>query len=191
MLNSNPKIWILWILLNFFFFCRAIYILSWWYVPCTSGECVNWNRCTYSVCMCLLGHFSRVWLLATLWTVACQAPRAWGFSRQGHWSGLPHSPPGGLPNTGIEPASLMSPALARRFFTTRPLFYKYQLNHGSDIMSSSPVSLRSLLCLVLSMSELNMLKNWAVFVKLSLCLVLSLLHDFKALLSTEYTFLIS
>ena len=27
-------------------------------------------------------------------------------------------PPGDLPNPGIEPRSLMSPALARRFFTT-------------------------------------------------------------------------
>ena len=72
-----------------------------------------------------------------------------------------------------------------------PLFYKCQLNHGSEIMSRSPVSLLSLLCLVLSISELKMLKNLAVFVKLSLCLVLSLLPDFKALLSIEYKFLIA
>ena len=41
-----------------------------------------------------------------------------GFSRQEHWSGLPCPPPGHLPDTGIEPMSLMSPALAGRFFTT-------------------------------------------------------------------------
>ena len=29
-----------------------------------------------------------------------------------------HDPPGDLPNPGIEPTSLMSPALAGRFFTT-------------------------------------------------------------------------
>ena len=34
------------------------------------------------------------------------------------WSGLPFLPPGDLPNPEIEPASLMSPALASRFFTT-------------------------------------------------------------------------
>ena len=34
------------------------------------------------------------------------------------WSGLPFPPPRGLPNPGIEPASLTSPALASRFFTT-------------------------------------------------------------------------
>ena len=29
-----------------------------------------------------------------------------GFSRQGHWSGLPFSSPGDLPDPGIEPGSL-------------------------------------------------------------------------------------
>ena len=33
-------------------------------------------------------------------------------------SGLPCPPPGDLPNPRIEPASLISPALAGRFFTT-------------------------------------------------------------------------
>ena len=32
---------------------------------------------------------SRVWLLATPWTVAYQAPLSMGFSRQEHWSGVP------------------------------------------------------------------------------------------------------
>ena len=41
------------------------------------------------------------------------------FSRQEYGSGLPFPPPGNLPNQGIEPASLVSPALAGRFFTTR------------------------------------------------------------------------
>ena len=33
---------------------------------------------------------SRVWLFATLWTVAYQAPPSMGFSRQEYWSGLPY-----------------------------------------------------------------------------------------------------
>ena len=41
-----------------------------------------------------------------------------GFSRQEYWSGLPCPPPGDLPNPGIKPASLMSPALAGGLFTT-------------------------------------------------------------------------
>ena len=32
---------------------------------------------------------SRVWLLATLWTAAYQAPLSMGFSKQEYWSGLP------------------------------------------------------------------------------------------------------
>ena len=39
------------------------------------------------------------------------------FSRQEYWSGLPCTPPGDLPDPGIEPVSLISPALAGRFFT--------------------------------------------------------------------------
>ena len=42
----------------------------------------------------------------------------WRFSRQEYWSRLPRPPPGDLPHPGIEPSSLMSPALAGRFFTT-------------------------------------------------------------------------
>ena len=33
--------------------------------------------------------FSRVWLFATPWTAAYQAPLPMGFSRQEYWSGLP------------------------------------------------------------------------------------------------------
>ena len=39
------------------------------------------------------------------WTIACQAPRAMGFSRQEYWSGLPFPSPGDLPNPGTEPPS--------------------------------------------------------------------------------------
>ena len=67
----------------------------------------------------LLSRFSYVWLLVTLWTVACQDPLSTGFSRQEYWSGgLPFPTPWDLPNPGIEPASLMCPALAARFFMT-------------------------------------------------------------------------
>ena len=53
----------------------------------------------------------------TPWTVTHQAPLSRGFSRQEHWSGLPRPSPGDLPNPGIKPTSLMSPALAVRFYT--------------------------------------------------------------------------
>ena len=47
-----------------------------------------------------------------------QAPLSMQFSRQVYWSGLQCPPPGDLSYPGIELASLMSPALAGRLFTT-------------------------------------------------------------------------
>ena len=70
---------------------------------------------------CMQNLFSHVWLFATLWTVAHQAPLSMGFSRQEYWSGLSCPPPGDLPDSGIKPKPLMSPALASRFFTTNHL----------------------------------------------------------------------
>ena len=94
---------------------------------------------------------SHVWLFATTWTAAYQAPSSMGFSRQEYWSAvplpwepvdfslqtplsmgfsrqeywswLPCPSPGDLPNPGIEPMSFMSPALAGvlLIFITRTL----------------------------------------------------------------------
>ena len=61
---------------------------------------------------------SHVQLFVMPWSVARQAPLSMGFSRQEYLSRLPCPPPGGLPDPGIELESLMSPALAGRFFTT-------------------------------------------------------------------------
>ena len=66
------------------------------------------------LCACMLSCFSRVQLLATLWTVARQAPPSMGFSRLEYRSGLPCPSPGDLPDPGIEPKLFMSPALAGR-----------------------------------------------------------------------------
>ena len=41
----------------------------------------------------------------TSWTLAHQVPLSMGFSRQEYCSGLPYSPLGDLPNSGIEPRS--------------------------------------------------------------------------------------
>ena len=40
-----------------------------------------------------------------------------GFSRKEYWSGLPCPPPRDLPDPGIKPTPLISPALAGGFFT--------------------------------------------------------------------------
>ena len=70
-------------------------------------------------CACVLSHFSHVQLFATSWTVALQAPLSMGFSRQEFWSGLLCPAPGesSWPRDQIC-VSYVSPALARRFFTT-------------------------------------------------------------------------
>ena len=55
--------------------------------------------------------------LATLRTVARQAPLSMGLPRQEYWSGLSFPSPGDLLDPGIE---LVFPALAGGFFTTEP-----------------------------------------------------------------------
>ena len=59
-------------------------------------------------------------VFVTPWTVAHQAPLSMGFSRQEYWSGLPFPTLGDLSDPGIQPVSLVSPALAGGFFTTEP-----------------------------------------------------------------------
>ena len=70
--------------------------------------------------MCLYVHAESLQscLFATPWTAAHQAPLSMGFSRQEYRSGLPCPFPGDLPDPGIKPVSLMSPALAGSLFTT-------------------------------------------------------------------------
>ena len=69
----------------------------------------------FSMCHAVPSHFSHVWLLVTLWTVACQAPLSMGFSKQEYWSGLSCPPPGDIPDPGIKATSS---AMAGRFCTT-------------------------------------------------------------------------
>ena len=45
------------------------------------------------LCYAMLSHLSRVRLCATLEMAAHKAPPSLGFSRQGHWSGLPFPSP--------------------------------------------------------------------------------------------------
>ena len=54
----------------------------------------------------------------TPWTVVHQAPLCMRLSRQEYWRRLLLPTPKDLPNPGIEPVPLVSPALAGRFFTT-------------------------------------------------------------------------
>ena len=73
---------------------------------------------------------SRVQLFAIPWTTAHQAPLSMEFSRQEYWSRLPFSILGDLPDPETELTSLVSPALASRFFMTvtpeKPQFMVYR-----------------------------------------------------------------
>ena len=91
------------------------------------------------MCAKLLSHIP---LFVTPWTVVHQAPLSMEFSRQECWSGLACLPPGDLPNLGIEPASLMSPELAGRFFTTSATL-------GAPVMANTDIIINAyyvLLC---------------------------------------------
>ena len=79
-------------------------------VACVAFACPE--RC------CVRSHSSHMRHFATPWTVAHQAALSVGFSSQEYWSGVLLLPPGALPDSGIEPRSLSSPALAGGFFPT-------------------------------------------------------------------------
>ena len=89
-----------------------------------------------SLQVCMLNLFSRAWLCVTFCTLALQVPLSMAFARHEYWRGLPRSPPGGLPLPGIEPMSLMSPALAGGFFTTSTTWEAPDQITTSLIMSS-------------------------------------------------------
>ena len=92
--------------------CHLLYLFCPDYLP--SAVCV----------LCWLSHFSCVQILCNSMTEACQISLSMGFSRQESWSGLPFPSPGDLPDPGIEPRSLTSPALASVFFTTSATWEK-------------------------------------------------------------------
>ena len=72
------------------------------------------HLCENDICFFI---FNSVRLFGIPWTVAHQAPLSMGFSRQGHWSGLPFPSPGDLPYPGIEPRS---PTLEADALTSEP-----------------------------------------------------------------------
>ena len=66
--------------------------------------------------MCMQAKLLSRVQLCDPWTAACQDPLFMGFSRQEYWSAFLCPSPGDLPDPGIKPLSLTSPALADRFF---------------------------------------------------------------------------
>ena len=95
----------------------------------------------YFMCVCALSRFSHIQLFVTPWTVAHQAPLSGGFSRPEYWSGFSHSPPGDLLDSGIEPLSLTSPALAGSFFTSRATCEDPSILHTVSIVHARQLQL--------------------------------------------------
>ena len=69
--------------------------------------CVIYLQMNHCVCSVMFN---------SLWPYG-QAPLSMEFSRQEYWSRLPFPTPMNLPDPGIKPTFLPSPALAGRFFT--------------------------------------------------------------------------
>ena len=99
--------------------CVCVYIFVWVFV------------CVYTYMQGECGVLSCVRLVSTPWTVAHQAPLFMEFSRQAYWSGLPFPTPGDLPDPGIKPASLASPALQT---DSLPLSHQGSLVHFIDVL---------------------------------------------------------
>ena len=64
-----------------------------------------------------------------------------GFSGQKYWNGLPCPPPGDFPDSGIEPASLKSPALAGRFYTTST-FWEASIKKALNVNSQKIMNMK-------------------------------------------------
>ena len=81
--------------------------------------CMLMYTCVWMVRACaVLSRFNVSDSFVSPWTVTSQTPVSVGVSRQECWSGLPFPPPGDLPDSGTEPVSLLSSALAAGFFTS-------------------------------------------------------------------------
>ena len=89
------------------------------FLAAMNEKCAS-SKCCVCVCTQVQVHvLSNVWLFVTLWTIAYQATLSMELARQEYWSELP-TPGDLLHPIGIQPKSLVSPALAGRFFATAP-----------------------------------------------------------------------
>ena len=105
-------------------------------------------------CICMLSHFSHVWLFATPWTVAQQASQSIGFFSQEYWSGLT------FPSTFNVWWSLKPMRILVTYFclcglwlrVTGDLFGKNQGNYDQTLIINFPYTV----------SNLTTLKKWKI-----------------------------
>ena len=147
------------------------------------------RACVISVCAKSL---SRVWLFATLWTVARQSPLSMGFSRWNTGVGWHFLH---LPNPRIKPASLTSLAWAGGFFTASATWKRtwsvciYIYTHTSLCVLSKPLT-------SLDLSLLQSLKkkkglwiplHWWLWILMGFCKVASLYMTCYCPLGSEWS----
>ena len=112
------------LLLLFFPFSLVLYILSRWKNRCFipySSHCLPflWARILVTFSFLARVRAKVLQSCPILWPYGLQPARLLcpRVSRQEYWSGLLCPPPGDLLDSGIEPGSLLSPALLSEFFT--------------------------------------------------------------------------
>ena len=66
---------------------------TWLCLPTAAAAAAKTTNSSLSSTLCVLSHYSRVRLFATVWTMAHQAPLSKEFSRQEYWSGWPFPSP--------------------------------------------------------------------------------------------------
>ena len=84
---------------------------------------------------------SRVWLLATPWTAAYQAPLPMGFSRQEYWSGVPLPSPSRSPVAAVAKSLQSCPTLCDpidRAYRAPPSLGFSRQEHWSGLSFPSP-----------------------------------------------------
>ena len=89
-----------------------------------------------------------------------------GILQARYWSGLPYPTPGDLPDPGVEPTSLVSPALAGGFFYAAPVGKLSAVSCPLQILKLSEV-----LCVVnrlLSLKEIGFFLLISIFAHFSL-----------------------
>ena len=94
---------------------------TWYRAGHLQNVCIYMYMCIcIKMCVCAQS-LSPVWFLAT--PMDCSPPNSsvHGISQKEYWKRLPFPTPQDLPDSGIESATLESPALTGRFFTTEPL----------------------------------------------------------------------
>ena len=112
------------------------------------------------LCACVVSPFCRVWLFATPWTVACQSPCPWGFSRQEYWSGLHALFQGIFPTQGLNPSLLCLLHWWVGSLLLVPPGNYVNMRHGMNWLGSCPftsMGLRSGLVVVVSLVNFNLL----------------------------------